>query len=213
MHERSVTRAAEKLFLGQPADDAALSRLRNLFDDPLFVRTGRSMEPTARAIEATHCCPRRWTLFPLRSAALRNSTRPPAPRSFASGCRDDVICPHSHAAQTPGYRGAWHCAGGAAGELHPDAARSASGEISVGVSYTNDLPVMRGNRVCCAAANPNCCAPIAYPAHCRWMTSAPAPTHWCHLPGDERGAPIIIKSWKNSAASATWCWPFRSSTA
>ena len=51
MHERSVTRAAEKLFLGQPAISAALSRLRGLFDDPLFVRTGRSMEPSARAIE------------------------------------------------------------------------------------------------------------------------------------------------------------------
>lgn len=51
MHERSVTRAAEKLFLGQPAISAALSRLRNLFDDPLFVRTGRSMEPSARAME------------------------------------------------------------------------------------------------------------------------------------------------------------------
>ncbi|RMT58045.1 LysR family transcriptional regulator, partial [Pseudomonas syringae pv. theae] len=33
MHERSVTRAAEKLFLGQPAISAALSRLRGLFDD------------------------------------------------------------------------------------------------------------------------------------------------------------------------------------
>ena len=31
--ERSVTRAAEKLFLGQPAISAALSRLRILFDD------------------------------------------------------------------------------------------------------------------------------------------------------------------------------------
>ena len=38
MHERSVTRAAEKLFLGQPAISAALGRLRNLFNDPLFVR-------------------------------------------------------------------------------------------------------------------------------------------------------------------------------
>ncbi|MBD3814522.1 MAG: LysR family transcriptional regulator, partial [Betaproteobacteria bacterium] len=28
MHERSVTRAAEKLFLGQPAISAALARLR-----------------------------------------------------------------------------------------------------------------------------------------------------------------------------------------
>ncbi len=51
MHERSVTRAAEKLFLGQPAISAALSRLRILFDDPLFVRSGRTMEPSARAVE------------------------------------------------------------------------------------------------------------------------------------------------------------------
>eukprot|EP01034_Spumella_vulgaris_P012949 gene12949-16494_t len=49
MHERSVTRAAEKLFLGQPAISAALSRLRGLFDDPLFVRTSEGMLPTPRA--------------------------------------------------------------------------------------------------------------------------------------------------------------------
>jgi LysR family transcriptional activator of mexEF-oprN operon len=51
MHERSVTRAAEKLFLGQPAISPALARLRTQFDDPLFVRTGRSMEPTPLAQE------------------------------------------------------------------------------------------------------------------------------------------------------------------
>ncbi|SFH38676.1 LysR family transcriptional regulator [Modicisalibacter xianhensis] len=51
MHERSVTHAAEKLFLGQPAISAALSRLRHLFNDPLFVRAGRTMEPTSRALE------------------------------------------------------------------------------------------------------------------------------------------------------------------
>nr|WP_298373666.1 LysR family transcriptional regulator [uncultured Halomonas sp.] len=51
MHERSVSRTAEKLFHGQPAISASLSRLRLLFDDPLFIRTGRTMEPTARARE------------------------------------------------------------------------------------------------------------------------------------------------------------------
>ena len=49
MHERSVTRATEKLFLGQPAISAALSRLRTLFDDPLFVRTAQGMVPTPMA--------------------------------------------------------------------------------------------------------------------------------------------------------------------
>ncbi len=50
MRERSVTRAAERLFLGQPAVSLALKRLRELFKDELFVRTRRGMEPTARAI-------------------------------------------------------------------------------------------------------------------------------------------------------------------
>ncbi|MGY4533327.1 LysR family transcriptional activator of mexEF-oprN operon [Pseudomonas sp. TE3786] len=51
MIERNVSRAAERLFLGQPAVSAALGRLRTLYNDPLFVRVGRSMEPTPRAIE------------------------------------------------------------------------------------------------------------------------------------------------------------------
>ncbi len=46
---RNVTRSGEALGLSQPAMSAALSRLRTLFDDPLFVRTGAQMEPTPRA--------------------------------------------------------------------------------------------------------------------------------------------------------------------
>lgn len=51
MRERSVSRAAERLHLGQPAVSGALARLRELFDDPLFVRTRTGMEPTSRAIQ------------------------------------------------------------------------------------------------------------------------------------------------------------------
>lgn len=47
--QRSVTKAAEILAIGQPAMSAALSRLRELFKDPLFVRLGREMQPTAKA--------------------------------------------------------------------------------------------------------------------------------------------------------------------
>lgn len=50
MFEKNVTRVAEKMFLGQPAVSAALARLRELFDDPLLVRNGRTLEPTQRAI-------------------------------------------------------------------------------------------------------------------------------------------------------------------
>src|SRR5438067_10808739 len=51
MSERAVTRAAGRIGLSQPAMSHALSRLRNLFADDLFVRTATHMEPTARARE------------------------------------------------------------------------------------------------------------------------------------------------------------------
>ncbi|MBI3144461.1 MAG: LysR family transcriptional regulator [Pseudogulbenkiania sp.] len=51
MQERHVSRAAARLYLGQPAMSHALARLRQLLDDPLFVRSGNQMEPTARARE------------------------------------------------------------------------------------------------------------------------------------------------------------------
>src|SRR5580658_3855814 len=51
MAERNFTRAAERNGLSQPAVSKALNRLRFLFDDPLFVRRDRGMEPTARARE------------------------------------------------------------------------------------------------------------------------------------------------------------------
>ncbi|NWB99807.1 LysR family transcriptional regulator [Pseudomonas gingeri] len=47
---RSVSRAADRIGLSQPAMSAALARLRVQFDDPLFVRSGTEMKPTPRAI-------------------------------------------------------------------------------------------------------------------------------------------------------------------
>ena len=44
--EGGVTRASEKLNLTQPAISHALGRLRQAFDDPLFVRQGRTLTPT-----------------------------------------------------------------------------------------------------------------------------------------------------------------------
>jgi DNA-binding transcriptional LysR family regulator len=51
MQERSVSRAAERLLLGQPAVSQSLARLREVLDDPLFVRGGTAMRPTPRALE------------------------------------------------------------------------------------------------------------------------------------------------------------------
>ena len=49
MHEGSITRAAARLGMTQPALSNALTRLRRMVDDPLFVRAGNRMVPTARA--------------------------------------------------------------------------------------------------------------------------------------------------------------------
>jgi DNA-binding transcriptional LysR family regulator len=51
MAERNVTRVAVRNGLSQPAVSKALNRLRYLFEDPLFIRRDRCMEPTPRAME------------------------------------------------------------------------------------------------------------------------------------------------------------------
>jgi DNA-binding transcriptional LysR family regulator len=49
MRERSVTRAGERIGLSQPAVSNALTRLRKILGDELFVRRGTDMLPTPRA--------------------------------------------------------------------------------------------------------------------------------------------------------------------
>lgn len=49
--EQSTTRAAEKLAMTQPAVSKSLSRLRTLFDDPLFTRVPTGLIPTRRTEE------------------------------------------------------------------------------------------------------------------------------------------------------------------
>ena len=51
MTERAVTRAGQRIGLSQPAMSAALLRLRELFRDPLFIRTQTGMEPTLRTTQ------------------------------------------------------------------------------------------------------------------------------------------------------------------
>jgi len=72
MQERSVSRAAERCYLSQPAMSNALRRLRNMLDDPLLVKTstGMSPSPRAQALEG-----------PLRSMLnqLEHQLRPPSP--------------------------------------------------------------------------------------------------------------------------------------
>ncbi len=51
LDERNVTRAAARLSLTQPAMSGMLTRLRESFNDPLFVRSRRGIIPTQRALE------------------------------------------------------------------------------------------------------------------------------------------------------------------
>ncbi|GAB3488445.1 LysR family transcriptional regulator [Marinomonas epiphytica] len=46
--ELNVTKAALRLEVSQPAVSRSLSRLREIFDDPLFVRTSHGLSPTAK---------------------------------------------------------------------------------------------------------------------------------------------------------------------
>ena len=51
LREKNVTRAAEELGISQPAMSNGLKRIRDLFGDPILVRTSDGMTPTDRAIE------------------------------------------------------------------------------------------------------------------------------------------------------------------
>ena len=86
--EGSVTRAAEKLNLTQPAISHALGRLRLLLEDPLFERLGRSLVPTAKARSLAD--PVRQALRSLDVALTQIGRFEPqrAERRFVIGTRD-----------------------------------------------------------------------------------------------------------------------------
>ena len=62
LHEKNISRAAEKLYVSQPAMSAALHKLREYFNDPLLVRVGRTLELTPRG---------QSLVDPVREALLR----------------------------------------------------------------------------------------------------------------------------------------------
>lgn len=51
MQEQNITRAAHMLDMSQPAVSNAVARLKVMFNDELFVRYGRGIQPTARAFQ------------------------------------------------------------------------------------------------------------------------------------------------------------------
>jgi DNA-binding transcriptional LysR family regulator len=90
MQERSVTRAGSRIGLSQPAVSHALSRLRYMLKDDLFVRTPEGMMPTPRAEHLAE---------PLRQA-LRDMELALEPETFVpeEASRQFVIAVNNYAA-------------------------------------------------------------------------------------------------------------------
>ncbi|QXI31137.1 LysR family transcriptional regulator [Pseudomonas vanderleydeniana] len=90
MQERNVTRAADKLFVGQPTLSAALNRLRARFNDPLFIRVGHRMEPTARANEIIHHLSPALDALSTALSLTRGFNPASSDMTFRIGLSDDV---------------------------------------------------------------------------------------------------------------------------
>ena len=111
LHEEgSATRAALRLGLTQSAVSAALGRLRRLYGDPLFTRTGRGLAPTLRAQELKPLisdgldkCRQSLAIGPARGASYHG-------RAITIGLSDDFEVAFGRrlidavAAQAPGLR-------------------------------------------------------------------------------------------------------------
>lgn len=141
MFERNVSRVAEKLFMGQPAVSAALGRLRDLFDDPLLLRSGRAMEPTARAVDIFKEL--QPALDTISGAVSRAKEFDPSTScdTFRIGLSDDAefgLFPALLSQMREEAPGIIVVVRRANYLLMPSLL--ASGEISVGISYTTDLP-------------------------------------------------------------------------
>jgi DNA-binding transcriptional LysR family regulator len=99
--EKSVTRAAAQLNLTQPAASNALSRLRQTFGDPLFVRVPGGMAPTPVADSVVGSVREALTLLS-RSVGVNAQFDPArAEKTFRLGMNDlaeSLILPRLHAA-------------------------------------------------------------------------------------------------------------------
>lgn len=86
--EQNVTRAADRLHLSQPAVSTQLSRLRDLFDDPLLIPMRRGMTPTAKALELLD--PLRLALDQVRATLAKHRHFDPkrADLTIAIACTD-----------------------------------------------------------------------------------------------------------------------------
>lgn len=88
--ERNVTAAARRMGIGQPAMSNALSRLRDMFGDPLLIRTATGLQPTSRALDLV--APVSRILAELREEVFSTRAFNPGTdqRTFRIGLSDQV---------------------------------------------------------------------------------------------------------------------------
>jgi DNA-binding transcriptional LysR family regulator len=86
--ERRVSKAADKLGVSQPAVSNSLAKLRRLFDDELFLRTPKGMEPTPYAEQLAESVG--YALAMIHSGINQQTNFEPssAQRSFTIGMTD-----------------------------------------------------------------------------------------------------------------------------
>ncbi|MFM4805878.1 LysR family transcriptional regulator [Aeromonas bivalvium] len=70
MQEQSVTAAAQRLAMTQPAVSNALTRMRHTWQDPLFVKAGRGLKPTPFAVAL-------WQQIAAPLSDIRHAVAPP----------------------------------------------------------------------------------------------------------------------------------------
>lgn len=90
-HTRNLSRAAERIGMSQPGISQALARLRQTFDDPLFVRAAGAMQPTPRA---------RQIAGPIREMldAVTGILTPESSFDFAGSSRRFAFAAHDYGA-------------------------------------------------------------------------------------------------------------------
>jgi DNA-binding transcriptional LysR family regulator len=87
LRERNLTRAAAVLGVSQPALSKTLAGLRAYFSDPLFIRVGHRMEPTAKAVDLEPSIRSLLDEF----TTLRTRHRPFDPRTTTRTFRFSVV--------------------------------------------------------------------------------------------------------------------------
>jgi LysR family transcriptional activator of mexEF-oprN operon len=148
MVERNSTRASQKLFVTQSAVSFALTKLRALYGDPLFIRDGRNLAPTQRAFEISEILVPALNL--VSSAVKRTKEFDPSTsiETFYIGLSDDVafgllpIFLRQLRKEAPNILLIVR----QTNYLHMSQQLS-SGEFSVGVGYTVDLPATAKKKV------------------------------------------------------------------